>query len=57
LRLQAAPRFAKAAGHPEWARFIALRKSPLPVLKPDVADPSDVDGIALMIRHVMHNGS
>jgi len=55
--LDAAEAEAQAAGHPEWARFIALHKAPLPLQKPPTSNPSDVEELTVMLRDLMYHGS
>lgn len=43
--------------HPEWAKFIALKKAPFPVEIPPNCDTRDPDVIAVMIRDILHDGS
>jgi len=55
--LDAAEAEAQAAGHPEWARFIALHKALLPLQKPETSNPSDVEELVVMLRDIMYQGS
>lgn len=55
--LDAAEEEAQAAGHPEWAGLIAILKSPFPLQKPEIYDPSYVPCIAVMLRDTLFDGS
>jgi len=55
--LDAAEAEAQRAGHPEWARFIALHKAPLLLQKPPTSNPSDVEELTVMLRDIMYQGS
>ncbi|MBM3135771.1 MAG: hypothetical protein FJZ89_10935 [Chloroflexi bacterium] len=55
--LDAAEAEAQRAGHPEWARFIALHKAPLALQKPETTNTSDVEELIVMLRDIMYQGS